>query len=62
MPPQDDVLVCRYEEVTAGQIRGQVKLACLGPNQTKSFAAAAWDRAKAGCAEKYFLPQPMISK
>lgn len=37
VPPQDDVLVCRCEEVTAGQIRGYVKLGCLGPNQTKSF-------------------------
>ncbi|UYQ72260.1 NAD(P)/FAD-dependent oxidoreductase [Pelagibacterium flavum] len=37
IPLKDDVLVCRCEEVTAGQIRGYVKLGCLGPNQTKSF-------------------------
>lgn len=37
VPPMDDVLVCRCEEVTAGQIRSYVKLGCLGPNQTKSF-------------------------
>jgi NADPH-dependent 2,4-dienoyl-CoA reductase/sulfur reductase-like enzyme len=35
--PADDVLVCRCEEVTAGAIRGFVKLGCAGPNQTKSF-------------------------
>src|SRR5690606_38107097 len=35
--PADDVLVCRCEEVTAGAIRGFVKLGCTGPNQTKSF-------------------------
>lgn len=37
VPRGDDVLVCRCEEVTAGQIRGHVKLGCLGPNQTKAF-------------------------
>jgi thioredoxin reductase/bacterioferritin-associated ferredoxin len=35
--PGDDVIVCRCEEVTAGQIRNFVKLGCLGPNQAKSF-------------------------
>lgn len=37
VPQADDVLVCRCEEVTAGQIRQYVKLGCLGPNQTKAF-------------------------
>ncbi|WP_116085968.1 NAD(P)/FAD-dependent oxidoreductase [Tropicimonas sp. IMCC34011] len=37
VPTDDDVMVCRCEEVTAGQIRGYVKLGCLGPNQTKAF-------------------------
>lgn len=37
IPEADDVLVCRCEEVTAGQIRGYVELGCLGPNQTKAF-------------------------
>jgi NADPH-dependent 2,4-dienoyl-CoA reductase/sulfur reductase-like enzyme len=37
MPENDDTLVCRCEEVTAGQIRGYVALGCLGPNQTKAF-------------------------
>ncbi len=35
--PADDVLVCRCEEVTAGQLRGFVGLGCTGPNQAKSF-------------------------
>lgn len=35
--PPDDVLVCRCEEVTAGQVRHYVELGCLGPNQTKAF-------------------------
>ncbi len=35
--PDDDVLVCRCEEVTAGQIRKYVELGCKGPNQTKAF-------------------------
>jgi NADPH-dependent 2,4-dienoyl-CoA reductase/sulfur reductase-like enzyme len=35
--PDDQTLVCRCEEVTAGAIRDFVRLGCLGPNQTKSF-------------------------
>lgn len=35
--PADDVVVCRCEEVTAGDIRGFVKLGCHGPNQAKAF-------------------------
>jgi len=36
--PQDpDVVVCRCEEVNAGQIRSYVDLGCRGPNQTKAF-------------------------
>ncbi len=37
IPGRDDVIVCRCEEVTAGQIREYVELGCLGPNQTKAF-------------------------
>jgi NADPH-dependent 2,4-dienoyl-CoA reductase/sulfur reductase-like enzyme len=37
VPPSDDVIVCRCEEVTAGQIRKYVDLGCQGPNQTKAF-------------------------
>ncbi|MGT2475843.1 FAD-dependent oxidoreductase [Paraburkholderia terrae] len=35
--PHDNVIVCRCEEVTAGDIRGFVELGCIGPNQAKSF-------------------------
>lgn len=35
--PADDTIVCRCEEVTAGQIRKYVELGCLGPNQAKAF-------------------------
>ena len=35
--PADDVMVCRCEEVTAGEVRGFVSLGCLGPNQAKAF-------------------------
>ena len=36
-PPADDTIVCRCEEVTAGQVRQAVGDGCLGPNQVKSF-------------------------
>lgn len=35
--PQDDTIVCRCEEVTAGQIRATVALGVEGPTQMKSF-------------------------
>jgi NADPH-dependent 2,4-dienoyl-CoA reductase/sulfur reductase-like enzyme len=35
--PADPVLVCRCEEVTAGEIRRHVRAGCVGPNQLKSF-------------------------
>ncbi|HET8746606.1 MAG TPA: FAD/NAD(P)-binding oxidoreductase [Ramlibacter sp.] len=37
MPKEDSVIVCRCEEVTAGQIRKYAELGCQGPNQTKAF-------------------------
>lgn len=37
VPRDPEVIVCRCEEVTAGQIRGYVALGCRGPNQTKAF-------------------------
>jgi len=37
IPQQDSVLVCRCEEVTAGQIRQYTEVGCQGPNQTKAF-------------------------
>jgi NADPH-dependent 2,4-dienoyl-CoA reductase/sulfur reductase-like enzyme len=35
--PANATVVCRCEEVTAGDIRGYAALGCLGPNQTKAF-------------------------
>lgn len=35
--PDDDTLVCRCEEVTAGEIRHVARLGCRGPNQAKAF-------------------------
>lgn len=35
--PADDVIACRCEEVTAGQIRRAVRLGAPGPNQVKAF-------------------------
>ena len=37
LAPDDDTLVCRCEEITAGEIREAVRLGCTGPNQVKSF-------------------------
>jgi NADPH-dependent 2,4-dienoyl-CoA reductase/sulfur reductase-like enzyme len=36
--PSDQTIVCRCEEVTAGQIREMARLGCVGPSQTKSFS------------------------
>lgn len=35
--PADSTIVCRCEEVTAGDIRRFAKAGCVGPNQTKAF-------------------------
>ncbi|WP_420395221.1 FAD-dependent oxidoreductase [Nioella sp.] len=40
LAPADSTLICRCEEVTAGEIRRTAKLGCLGPNQAKSFTRA----------------------
>jgi len=36
--PADDVIACRCEEVSAGELRRLVALGCTGPNQTKAFS------------------------
>ncbi|MEI6002648.1 FAD-dependent oxidoreductase [Paraburkholderia bengalensis] len=36
--PDDDVTVCRCEEVSAGEIRRIAALGCQGPNQMKAFS------------------------
>lgn len=38
--PSDETLVCRCEEVTAGDIRRLTKNGCAGPNQAKAFSRA----------------------
>ncbi|WP_207061615.1 NAD(P)/FAD-dependent oxidoreductase [Motiliproteus sp. SC1-56] len=38
--PADDTLVCRCEEVTAGEIRRIARGGCAGPNQAKAFSRA----------------------
>ncbi|WP_321446972.1 NAD(P)/FAD-dependent oxidoreductase [uncultured Cohaesibacter sp.] len=38
--PQDETVVCRCEEVTAGEIRKTIALGCQGPNQLKTFLRA----------------------
>ena len=35
--PNDETIICRCEEITAGEIRRYTKLGCKGPNQTKAF-------------------------
>ncbi|MCP4791151.1 MAG: FAD-dependent oxidoreductase [Gammaproteobacteria bacterium] len=37
IPQQDDVIVCRCEEVTLSDIQDAVRLGCQGPNQVKSY-------------------------
>ncbi|WP_250454666.1 NAD(P)/FAD-dependent oxidoreductase [Caballeronia sp. ATUFL_M2_KS44] len=36
--PDDDVTVCRCEEISAGEIRRIAALGCQGPNQMKAFS------------------------
>ena len=38
--PDDDVTICRCEEVLAGAVRAVVRQGCLGPNQAKAFLRA----------------------
>lgn len=40
LAPADSTIVCRCEEVTAGDIRRVAALGCLGPNQAKAFLRA----------------------
>ncbi len=37
LSPADEVIACRCEEVSAGQIRQAVRLGATGPNQVKAF-------------------------
>jgi bacterioferritin-associated ferredoxin len=38
--PPDEVVVCRCEEVTAGEIRAAIRQGARGPNQAKAFTRA----------------------
>jgi len=38
--PEDDTVVCRCEEVTAGELRRIADAGCRGPNQAKAFCRA----------------------
>ncbi|MGE0768796.1 MAG: FAD-dependent oxidoreductase [Hyphomicrobiaceae bacterium] len=38
--PADHTIVCRCEDVTAGDVRAAVRLGCTGPNQLKAFLRA----------------------
>src|SRR6056297_2163551 len=40
LAPADSTIICRCEEVTAGDVRGYARLGCLGPNQAKAFGRA----------------------
>ena len=40
LEPDDNTIICRCEEVKAGDIRGYAKIGCLGPNQAKAFGRA----------------------
>jgi NADPH-dependent 2,4-dienoyl-CoA reductase/sulfur reductase-like enzyme len=35
--PKDETIICRCEEITAGELRKVVELGCPGPNQAKAF-------------------------
>jgi len=37
VPPDDETLICRCEEVTAGELRRVAEMGCSGPNQAKAF-------------------------
>ncbi len=40
LAPEDATVICRCEEVTAGDVRGYAMIGCVGPNQTKAFGRA----------------------
>jgi thioredoxin reductase/bacterioferritin-associated ferredoxin len=37
IPPDDNTIVCRCEEITAGQIRQSIAVGATGPNQLKAY-------------------------
>jgi thioredoxin reductase/bacterioferritin-associated ferredoxin len=47
--PADDVIVCRCEEVTAGEIRRIAQMGCTGPNQLKAFSRCGMGLCQGRC-------------
>ncbi len=37
IPPDDDTVVCRCEQISVGDIRQVATIGCMGPNQAKAF-------------------------
>jgi thioredoxin reductase len=49
LSPADNVIVCRCEGKTAGDVRAAVALGCLGPNQVKSFTRCGMGPCQGRC-------------
>jgi BFD-like [2Fe-2S] binding domain len=50
--PPDAVIICRCENVSAGQILEAVLCGSLGPNQTKAFVRTGMGPCQGGCAAR----------
>ena len=44
LSPSDETIICRCEDVTAGDIRKFAALGCMGPNQAKAFGRVGMGR------------------
>ncbi|WP_431268651.1 (2Fe-2S)-binding protein [Dankookia sp. P2] len=51
-PPEEATLVCRCEEVTAGQVRAAARLGATGPNQLKAYLRAGMGPCQGGSAAR----------
>jgi thioredoxin reductase len=40
IPNKKETIVCRCEEITSGEIKNNIALGCIGPNQLKAFCRA----------------------
>ena len=47
--PADDAVVCRCEELTAGELRRTIEAGCYSPTGSSRRPARAWAPARAGC-------------
>lgn len=52
--PDDDVIVCRCEEVTKGEIRQAVHDGMRTLNESEGICAQGWDYARGRPAESWF--------